>query len=262
MMATKLKKRPLRTKVRTLYRSLYIAVQPVGSRFAKALQSALRNKIINNVFRVSHQKGVAHEQKGRSLFKITSEPLDKIEQLQRFKDKGVSCPAFCTSPEGVRELGSKVVFARTLVNSTNGRGIVEFDLLPNVPPPRAPLYTAYIPKKAEYRVHVFNGQVVDTQQKRKKREFEGDRDTRVRNLANGYVYCRDGIVQSKSRDDLAVAAVGSLNYRYGAVDIIYNEKQDKYFVIEVNSRPGLMGTTLDKYADALINTFNLTKKPA
>jgi hypothetical protein len=260
-MATKPRKL-LRTKKRLVakFRSLYIAVQPVGSKFAKALQTALRNKVINNIFRVDHRKGSEHERLGRSLFRITTEPLDKIQQLQRFKAKSVSCPAFCTAPEGVRELGSKVVFARTLVNSTNGKGIVEFELRDDVSPPRAPLYTAYIPKKAEYRVHVFDGKVVDTQQKRKKKEFAGDRDTRIRNLGNGYVYCRDGISQSQTRDDLAVSAVASLNYRYGAVDIIYNEKQDKYFVLEVNSRPGLMGTTLEKYADALINTFNLTTK--
>jgi len=244
-----------------VFKSLYIAVQPVGSKFAKGLQSALRNKVINNVFRVTHNKGDLHEQKGRSLFRITEEPLDKIQQFKRFHQNGVSAPGFTTDPAKLGELGSRTVFCRTLVNSTNGRGIVEYDTKSGGPVPSAPLYTAYIPKKAEYRVHVFGDKVVDIQQKRKKREFnQDDRDTRIRNMANGYVYCRDGIVPPVGINELAVKAVKALGYRYGAVDIIYNEKNNALYVLEVNSRPGLMGTTLDKYADALINAFNLRLK--
>jgi hypothetical protein len=239
---------------------LYIAVRPVGSKFAKGLQNTIRNKVLNNVFRVTHESGNRHERMGRSLFRITPEPLNKIEQLNRFKEHGVSHPPFTTNASEVNQLGSRTGFARTLVNSTNGRGIVEFDISEGVRPPRAPLYTAYIPKKAEYRVHVFDGKVVDIQQKRKKRGFEGEREAKIRNLRNGYVYCRDGINAPAGLDTLAVAAVRAVQYHYGAVDIIYNEKKDKLYVLEVNSRPGLMGTTLEKYSDALINQFNLRLK--
>lgn len=241
-------------------RSLYIAVRPVGSKFARALQTTIRTKVNNNIYRVSHEVGNRHEQRGRSLFRITPEPLNKIEQLTRFRAANVSHPPFTTDSAGVRELGSKTVFARTLVNSTNGRGIVEFEPQDGVLTPRAPLYTAYIPKKAEYRVHVFNGEVVDIQQKKKKRGFEGDRETRVRNLKNGYVYCRDEVNPPSGINTLAVGAVRALGYHYGAVDIIYNEKKDKLYVLEVNSRPGLMGTTLDKYSDALITQYKLQSK--
>jgi glutathione synthase/RimK-type ligase-like ATP-grasp enzyme len=152
------------------------------------------------------------------------------------------------------------VFARTLINSTNGRGIVEVDLKNGQEIPRAPLYTEYIPKKSEYRFHVFNGKVIDVQQKRKKRGFEQDRDTRVRNLHNGYVYCRDGVNPPDGSADLAVRAVAALGYLYGAVDVVYNERRSQCYVLEVNSRPGLMGTTLERYADALVTTYNLWKK--
>ncbi|WP_212636674.1 hypothetical protein, partial [Salmonella enterica] len=86
--------------------------------------------------------------------------------------------------------------------------------------PHAPLYVEYIPKKAEYRYHVFNGQVIDVQQKKKKRGFESERDTRVRNVHNGYVYCRGDITPPSGAADLAVRAVQALGYQYGAVDII------------------------------------------
>ena len=79
-------------------------------------------------------------------------------------------------------------------------------------------------------------------------------------MANGYVYTRGGIVSPDGMGDLAIRAVAALGYQYGAVDIIYNEKRNQCFVLEVNSRPGLMGTTVERYADALINMYDLQRK--
>ena len=230
--------------------TLFIAVNPIGSKFAKALQSGLKETGISTA-RVSLTRGEQRKQQHRKVFTITSGALNKIQQLRLFSENNVSCPAFTTNSADVGSLGSKCVFARTLINSTSGRGIVEFEVGKTVPP--APLYTAYIPKKAEYRVHVFNGKVIDVQQKRKKsgEELAETRNTRVRNLSNGYVYCRDNISCPENINELAISAVKALKYVYGAVDIIYNEKQNKCFVLEVNSRPGLMGTTIQKYAQAV-----------
>lgn len=230
--------------------SLFIVVNPVGSKFAKALQDAVRKRTNKKILRVRQPRP------GRNNFIVTPNVLDKIRQLEAFARNGVHCPPFATTIEGAKQFTSKTIFARTLINSTNGRGILEFGR-DDVQYPIAPLYTAYIPKKKEYRLHVFGNEVIDIQEKRKKRGFENDRDTRVRNLHNGYVYCRDGIYDQTGVKELAVSAVRACGYSYGAVDIIYNEKLDKCFVLEVNSRPGLMGTTLDKYTDALIRMFNL-----
>jgi len=146
------------------------------------------------------------------------------------------------------------------VPTHKGRGIVEFE--PGIGnTPQAPLYTEYIPKKSEYRFHIFGGKVIDIQQKKKKREFDDNaRNTRVRNLHNGYIYSRDDINPPDGAADLAIRAVAALGYQYGAVDLIYNEKRACSYVLEVNSRPGLMGSTLENYAEALINTFNLQRK--
>lgn len=240
-------------------KGFYIAVDPVGSKFAKTIQQALREKVTNKVFRISQTRAAQKERLNRKVFRVTPRTLNKIEQMTRFKENNVSCPNFTTNPNAVGELGSKVVFARTMVNSTNGRGIVEFEVGKEATP-RAPLYTEYIPKKEEYRVHVFGNRAIDIQQKRKKREFEGDRDTRVRNLANGYVYCRDGITPPTGLQELAVAAVRAVGYQYGAVDIVYNKKQNRLAVLEVNSRPGLLGTTVERYVGAVANNFDLRVK--
>jgi hypothetical protein len=231
--------------------ALFITVNPVGSKFAKSLQLALSAKVDHPVLRVWSPKP------GRKNFIVTQQVLNKVEQFRQFIAAGVNCPKWTIDPNAVtrNELG-RVVFARTLINSTNGKGILEIDLDDdnNVIPP-APLYTEYIPKKAEYRVHVFNGEVIDTQQKKKKRGFDDERNTRIRNSNNGYVYCRDGIDPPDGIATLAINAVNACGYKYGAVDIIYNEKRNQCFVLEVNSRPGLMGTTLDKYSDAIIKEY-------
>ncbi len=222
---------------------IYIVTPKLQSKFAKAIQQGLQALTTERVLRTTKQKP-------RS-FVVTPNSLNKIEQLQRFSNASISCPLFAISRSGARQLGVNVLFARTRINSTNGRGIIEFNAEDEHYPP-APLYTEYIPKKSEYRVHVLNGEVIDIQQKKKKRGFESTRNTRIRNLNNGYVYCRDDIAPPDGLANLAVSAVAALGYTYGAVDIIYNQKMDKCFVLEVNSRPGLSNTTLMFYAKAII----------
>lgn len=244
----------------TYRKTFYVAVNPVGSKFAKALQQQLKILVNNKVFRALPGHVAAKAARfGRQFFQVTQNPLNKVQQFERFTARNVSCPKYATSAESAREIECRTLFARTLVNSTNGRGIVEFERESAVYP-RAPLYTEYIPKKAEYRFHVFGGEVIDIQQKKKKRGFEQERDTRIRNLNNGYIYCRDGVNPPDGAADLAVRAVAACGYQYGAVDLIYNERRNQCYVLEVNSRPGLMGTTLEKYAQAIVKTFDLDVK--
>jgi len=253
-----------------------IVVNPVGSKFAKALQRALVDKVESPVYRraspkilparravVSRKGNVLRQGRSQSVrqhFLVTQRPLNKVEQFEKFTEQGISCPRFTLTSANVGELG-KTVFARTLINATNGRGIVEFEPASGGHIPRAPLYTEYIPKKAEYRFHVFGSDVIDIQQKKKKREFnEDERDTRIRNLHNGYIYSRDGVNPPNGAADLAIRAVAALGYQYGAVDLIYNEKRNQCYVLEVNSRPGIINSTCDSYANAIIDYYGLTRK--
>jgi len=228
---------------------IYISVNPVGSKFAKAIQTAIAATGAR-CLRCSTRKGDDHKRRGRKVFDVVRQPLNKVEQFARFAQHNVSAPKYALNAADARALGAKTLFARTLINSTNGRGIVEFDASIEQYP-RAPLYTEYIPKKNEYRVHVMNGKVIDVQQKRKRRGFEGERDTRVRNVQNGYVYTRNDLHIPADLGDLAVRAVAAVGYSYGAVDVIYNEKRNCLYVLEVNSRPGLSGTTPSFYAEEI-----------
>ena len=140
--------------------------------------------------------------------------------------------------------------ARTLTNSSEGRGITIFNK--GDIPPLAPLYTEYIPKKKEFRVHVWSNEVIDVSEKRKKSGYTEERNTQVRNTANGYVFCRNGVVEPDGMRQLALDAVAALGRTYGAVDIIWNEKRNMCYVLEVNSRPGMEGTTVEVYANAIL----------
>jgi D-alanine-D-alanine ligase-like ATP-grasp enzyme len=44
-------------------------------------------------------------------------------------------------------------------------------------------------------------------------------------------------------------AIKSLGLDFGAIDMIYNERRNQYYVLEVNTACGLTGTTLDKYVE-------------
>jgi hypothetical protein len=181
--------------------------------------------------------------------------IDKVRQFSAFSASAVSAPSFATTLDAARRLESKQIVVRHLIDASEGKGIniVNRDEL-NV---QAPLYTAYIPKKKEFRVHVFDSKVIDVQEKRKRRVEGEQKEFQVRNTANGYVFCRDAVNPPVDCADVALAAVRALGRTYGAVDIIWNEKQNKSFVLEVNSRPGMQGTTVKKYVAAIRESFNV-----
>jgi hypothetical protein len=116
----------------------------------------------------------------------------------------------------------------------------------------APLYTQYVKKAREYRVHVCNGAVIDVQQKRKRQERENDEvDYQIRNLAGGWVYCRGGVDAPDCVLRASLDAVASLGLDFGAVDVGYNENRGQACVYEVNTAPGIEGSTLDRYYEAI-----------
>lgn len=222
-----------------------IASHNINSNALKELANELSNRLGYRVFRVTPNRINGR----RSItFHLG---IDKVEQFSRFHNQNVAAPRYATRLESARELETKLVVVRTLTAASEGRGIsiVPRDQLTQ----HAPLYTEYIPKKKEFRVHVFNNKVIDVQEKRRRRGLDQTQEFKVRNTANGYVFCRNDVVVPDDLHTVALSAVRALGRTQGAVDVVYNEKQNKCFALEVNSRPGLQGTTLKIYADACIN---------
>lgn len=179
--------------------------------------------------------------------------IDKVTQFRKYHENQVAAPQYVTQLGDVNTLPSKQVVIRRLIDSSEGRGINIVNKEDCTE--RAPLYTEYIPKKTEYRVHVWDGKVIDVQEKRRRRGGEGEKEFQVRNTANGYVFCRTDVAAPDDCATTALCAVSALGRKYGAADIIYNEKRDKCYVLEVNSRPGMQGTTVKKYADAIVGSL-------
>lgn len=126
---------------------------------------------------------------------------------------------------------------------------------------RSEFWVQYKKKKHEFRVHVFDGAIISLQQKAIRTTDEngqnipaGTIDFRIRNHKNGFIFKRNEITvpdDVKTQAVLAVKAIPGLTF--GAVDVIYNQHEDKAYVLEVNTAPGLEGTTLDDYTKAFLN---------
>lgn len=163
-----------------------------------------------------------------------------------------------TVAQGWIDNGSRVV-ARTVLNGSSGVGIHIADGERSLI--NAPLYVKYIPKDSEWRVHVFlqkKGPVVVDVQKKAKRNDVSDEEVNweVRNLENGFIYKRHDITPPECVSEVALKCMSLLSLHFGAVDVIYNEKQKRAYVLEVNTAPGLEGTTVDNYAKAFRELLN------
>jgi glutathione synthase/RimK-type ligase-like ATP-grasp enzyme len=114
----------------------------------------------------------------------------------------------------------------------------------------APLYVKYIPKKQEYRVHVANGRVVDLQRKARRREVPDEQvNWRIRNHDNGFIFQRNNVGAPRYVAEEAVLAVSICGLDFGAVDVVYNEREGRAYVLEINTAPGLVGETLAGYVN-------------
>lgn len=155
----------------------------------------------------------------------------------------------------------KTVVARKVLNGSSGEGIHFMSFEDKNSFVKAPLYTEYVKKKDEYRVHFVNGEVIDYQRKALRSGMNAEKiDWRIRNLDGGFVFVRnnsDGtpVVLPKDVEEQSRKAIAMCGLDFGAIDLIYNEKEGQAYVLEVNTAPGLQGETVDSYATAFKKHF-------
>lgn len=180
----------------------------------------------------------------------------KLTCLEILSEAGVRVPEFFTAREEAiqaLEQSNGIIITRTILKGNSGQGIVVCSNPDELPEAR--LYTQYVKKQDEYRVHVAQGKVIDVQRKARKSDVpDSEVNWKIRNLAGGFIYAREGL----SLDTVpmgviqqSVNATKALNLDFGAVDVIWNAHQSKSYVLEVNTAPGLEGTTLQRYKQAL-----------
>lgn len=167
------------------------------------------------------------------------------------------CPPFFTSGDMIRDEDFPIVCRQTLAGHS-GEGIVIANNRDELVP--APLYVRYMKKKREYRIHVGmvsevgpEGQlyrratIIGMQEKRRRTDYPSP-NWQVRNYQNGFIYARSDVDPPSAVIEHAMLALKATGLDFGAVDVIYNEHEDRAYVLEVNTAPGLEGTTVEEYA--------------
>lgn len=182
--------------------------------------------------------------------------VDKVRCFEYLVTAKVSVPPVFTSKQQavdwMRDKGGRVIVCRTLTRSSAGKGIVIAEDIDQVV--TAPLYTGYIKKQSEFRIHVLGGEVIDRQRKARNKEVDDDDvNWRIRTHTNGFIYMREDVEYPEGIDEQAIRAVEACGLDFGAVDIVYNKLENRCYVLEVNSAPGLEGHSLDIYAKAFNN---------
>jgi hypothetical protein len=141
------------------------------------------------------------------------------------------------------------VVCRTVLAGHSGDGIVIAASRDNLVP--APLYVSYVKKTDEYRIHVgrrgLQGEIISIQKKKRRLDHDSP-NWQVRNHQNGFVYAREGVVPPTSITAVSVRALLATGLDFGAVDVIWNQQQERPYVLEINTAPGLEGTTVEDYA--------------
>lgn len=170
---------------------------------------------------------------------------NKAIALRLLAECGVKVVEFTSSRDIAQNWVNEgiTVFGRSVLNGRSGRGIVLYESGSTVT--HQPLYTKRVKREAEFRIHVANGNIIDIQQKKKRAGYEGT--SLIWNHDNGYVYCREGVSCPEGLKAEAIRAVEVLGLNFGAVDIAQVKGTNAPCIFEVNTAPGLEGTTLSKY---------------
>jgi len=250
---------------------IYILPYKAGSNSVKALASCLKSRIIkleNSKFVPSKTKVILNWGNNnvpveylQSCMKVMNgEVVAATNKLSFFETVAGKewCIPFTTEKDVAQAWidEGKSVVCRTLLNAHSGRGIVLSDK--DTPLVAAPLYTQYIKKESEYRVHIFQKTKATFIQKKVRNKDIPDEHVnwQIRNHDNGFVFATgDEYIQDIPPEikQVALEAIQLLNLDFGAVDVIWNDRQQRAYVLEVNTAPGLEpeGKTLAFYKNSL-----------
>ena len=224
--------------------ALRLTAGTTGSQSAKRLAEGLSTKLGYKVYRTLKESS-------RQIQLKYGQGVDKLQQFNWFSQNEIPSLEYTTDSGLVLQwlAAGNTVFGRRLLSSSCGKGIVIMEEDSEVE--YCPVYTKYKKKKREFRVHVFKDTVVAVVEKKLRSNWNGPRESKIRNLANGYVFCScenepDGL------RELAKRAAGVVSSDFKGVDIGFNEKQNELFVIEVNSAPGMEGSRIPAYINAIV----------
>ena len=229
-----------------------------GSRSAKALADALGGRVLKREgsrFHVRPQDVIVNwgDAEPPPFCTLNREGIrnasNKLLFFRRMREAGLGhiIPEFWENRNDIPADAYPVV-CRTVLAGHSGEGIVianSADELVN-----CSLYVKYVKKQEEYRVHCSRDQIIAIQRKARRLDTnDGDVNWQIRNHNNGFVFVRNDVNPSDNVTAAATAALGAVGLDFGAVDVIWNDKQQRAYVLEINTAPGLEGQTVQDYAN-------------
>ena len=188
---------------------------------------------------------------------------NKLRTFNLLSSQGIPVPQFTTDVNVAKQFLSgkarddngfprlQKCFCRARIAGSGGDGIIIASSPLAIV--TAPLYTDGLHITNEYRVHVLGNEPLEVVAKRRR---NGARKSLIKSWGNGYVFCRRNVPHHRNVINAAVAAVNILGLTFGAVDVAYNKDTNSVAVLEVNTAPGIEGTTVGQYAIGLTNYIN------
>lgn len=180
---------------------------------------------------------------------------NKLSFFNYVKDK-ISIPEFTTDKDEARKWveEGKVVLGRTTLTGHSGQGIYimeDLNTFDKTYHGSFKLYVKYIPKKDEYRVHVVEGEVIDVRRKALRQDVHKESaNWKVRTHATGFNFVKEGFETPQAVLEESIKAVEAVGLHFGAVDVVWNAFYEKAFILEINSAPGLEGSSVVTYQKA------------
>jgi glutathione synthase/RimK-type ligase-like ATP-grasp enzyme len=236
---------------------MFYVYTPRPSKSARALARALKGRRVRELSKVGHGDIVINWGNSQCNFEPTvlnwghfvGMFANKRIAFDKFKAAGVPIPNYATTKEGVTWKGDTVVRHKLTGHSGEGIEMVRAgDELPD-----AHLYVEYIKKEQEYRVHVgrlgTDTVIIAVQRKARRKDIPDEQvNWQVRNHKNGFIFAREGFTVPDGVLGVCKSALLASGLDFGAVDVIYNAKEGKAYVLEINTAPGLEGQTIEDYA--------------
>ncbi len=192
---------------------------------------------------------------------------DKLKCFDKLRKINVNVPEYTTDKDEVCKWNwgdkSPIIYARETLTGNSGQGITviqseeEWD---NYDHNKAKMYTKFVRKGIEFRFHVFKGYTHFTQRKclRTDEQRPKEPNFKIRNHENGFIFANDeeAILKDMNFGKIdngkyfAQLAVAWLYLDFGAVDMMYSQDDGMWYLLEVNTAPGLTGKTLEAYKKA------------
>lgn len=174
--------------------------------------------------------------------------VNKLDTFRVLQAANVTVPKWSLDKNEALLWGTKIL-GRDSIIGKGGEGIIVYKEGQKLRDHK--FYTSYFKKQREFRIHVFNDEVIFIQEKLKKRGVEVDKYVRSHNRGWCFAFRHlDAKPVPNVVLQIARNAVRSVGLNFGAVDCGWNDINGGC-VFEINTAPGLENSSLEAYVKAI-----------